>query len=151
MREIKDFIYRLLREDAKISISPSLGYYLGEIETEPYGIYYINTPKKPNFPLIIFKEQSIERDKRFAVNEAQMYESAFVFTVYGKKKELILDRIFHLLDNYKFGNLNRQTATDYCIILDCKQEWESSDMFDENFGEYYRQAQYRVKFRRILI
>lgn len=175
MEEIKSKIYNLLKVDAQISETDkgrrsfdkyffvdsflnkylfglfyrsSLGYYLNQRLIEPYGIWYVNTPKIPKFPLIIFSEEDTTRDKRFYGKETQMFETLFAFWAYGKERDCILDRINFLLEDYKFGNENRQSGTDNCIVLSCKEEFRSSDMYDENFGEYFKQSRYRIKFRR---
>jgi len=122
---IKEALVKILTDDAKIPDAGHLGSLLEHTGTPPYGIYYMNPPDKPKFPLITYYEIS-------ASGHMPKVE-AFNFTVWGGDPTMIHNIIFNLLDRKSLG------VTENIALL---WDWLGPVIFDQDFLIYVRVARY---------
>ena len=121
---LKEYIYQTLRDD-----DGGLHTLLSKIAT-PYGVYFMNPPESPDFPIITyFINAQIGRFPR---------EIPFMITAWGNNYEAIQDRIYTLLHN------QMAEVTDYKTLF-LKWDWASPEMWDDNYKVYFRQDRFLAK------
>lgn len=117
---LKEFVYQTLRDD------DTLHTLLGKTET-PYGIYWLNPPRKPPFPIITYFINSQSGDFPRVI--------PFNITCWTKQFGEVLDRVYTLLHDAAV------TVDDYGFVL-IKYDWSSSEMYDDDFKIWHRQDRF---------
>jgi len=128
MATVKEAIYKILQDDAKLPGVTHLGGLLGHTGQSPYGVYFMNPPEKPNFPLITYHEIS-------ASGSIPRIEG-FNFTVWCDNYEAIHELIYNLLHKKPLG-----TTTDVANIV-LKWNWAGPPIFDQNYNIYTKTHRY---------
>lgn len=117
-----------MTDDAKLSEEGHLGHLLGHIGQWPYGIYFMNPPEKPDFPLVTYNAIS-------ASGWMPRIEG-FNFTVWGGDCEAIHELIYGLLHEKPLGDT---TGVKNVALL---WNWAGPEIFDQNFSVYCRTHRY---------
>lgn len=131
MATLREAIYKILSDDAKLSAAGTLGNLLGYHATnKPNCVYFMNPPEEPELPLLTY----------FISSENDNFPRTilFNFTAWGNNFEAILRRVYTLLQKKI-----EITATDYstkALLFD----WQSADMWDDDLKCYYKQTGYRA-------
>lgn len=126
MATLRATIYQTLRDDDVATVG--LNDLLGKTAT-PFGIYWMNPPENPDFPIITY----------FVNTQSGNFPRTITFniTAWTGNFVAILDRVFTLLHDKTIA------VDDYGFVL-IKYDWSSPDMLDENFRIHYRQDRYLV-------
>lgn len=133
MATLRQRVYVILRTDAANGTAGHLGDLLGHTAATPYGVYFMNPPETPVFPLITYSIiSSAGRMPRI---------EAFTFTVWGvaDKIDPILESIRSLLHEQIIGD-----TTDVKVVQ-MMENWIGPFLFDQNYEVYARTARYLVK------
>ena len=133
MATLRQRIYSILRTAAADDSAGHLGNLLEHAETTPYGVFFINPPKKPAFPLITYSIiSSAGRMPRV---------EAFTFTAWGASDKVgpILELIRGLLHEKSLGS-----TTDVKPVK-MMENWIGPYLYDQNYEVYARTARYLVK------
>ena len=134
MATVKEAIYAILQTDAQISGSDHLGGLLGHRSQSPYGIYFMNPPEKPDFPLITYYE--------IAASGRILRVEGFNFTVWCDDYEAIHELIYDLLHKQSLGTT---TGVENVVL---EWNWAGPPIFDQNYNiltKIHRYLQYGVK------
>lgn len=132
MASVKETIYALLKTDAADSGAGHLGNLLGHTAATPYGVFLVNPPEKPNFPLITYSVINESGRSPFPRN------IIIEITVWGGDCDAIHDLIHGLLNNVAI-------VTTGIIALMLKWISAGPDMFDENHKVYVKKHQYLIR------
>ena len=131
MATVRKALYNLLRSDAEDGTEGHLGNLLGHTSA-PYGVFFMNPPKKPHFPLITY--QVIGETGNFPLPRDMFVD----ITVWGGDCDAIQDIIYSLLND-------AQVATTDLIVLMLKWVWAGPDIFDDNYKRYTRRHRFQIK------
>lgn len=147
MDVIKSMLYTVMRDDTTATIG--LRALLSQ-STTPYGIYHANLPDNVNFAsskkYITYYQLTGEFDTSYPRNNytTMPKQETYQITVWGgdttTSNEKILNRIKYLLDG-KHKTTNPTSDADVFMI---KCEWESEDLWDNDYRIFYKSARYRV-------
>ena len=120
---LKEYIYQRLRDNTTL-------HTLLSKSALPYGVYFMNPPESPDFPIITYfinaQAGRLPRD------------IPFMITAWGDNYEAIQDRIYTLLHN------QMAEVTDYKTLF-LKWDWASPEMWDDNYKVYFRQDRFLAK------
>ena len=130
MATVNEAICSILNADAQITTSGCLGNLLGKYTTKPYGVYFINPPNAPIFPIITYSE--------VAASGRMPVTVAINFTAWGNNYEAILNRIYILLHEKIIGSTTGLTA------VQIMWNWSGPVIFDENFKVHAQTHRYLV-------
>ena len=136
MATVKEAIYKILQDDAKIADAGHLGNLLGHTSASPYGIYFMNPPEKPDFPLITYHEVS-------ASGRMPRIEG-FNFTVWCDNYEAIHELIYDLLHEQPLGATPTTGVQDVALMWN----WAGPPIFDQNYNiltKIHRYLEFGVK------
>jgi len=131
MSTLRQRIYKVLKDDAKIGTVGHLGNLLGHTTTDPYGVYFVHPPEKPIFPLITYQDLS-------SAGRMPRVE-AFNFTVWSGSVNAVLELIYGLLHEKHLGD-----AIDVQPVQ-MLWNWSGPTIFDENYEVYVRTSRFLVK------
>lgn len=134
MATVKEAIYKLLQDDAKLAGAAHLGGLLGHRGASPYGVYFMSPPEKPDFPLITYYEIS-------AAGIMPRVEG-FNFTVWCDDYEAVHELIYGLLHEKSLGTT---TGVENITLV---WNWAGPPIFDQNYNIYtkvHRYLQWGVK------
>ena len=125
---LKQAIYKVLQDDSKIATAGHLGNLLVHTSQSPYGVFFINPPVKPEFPLITYQEISAAgRMPRLDV---------FNFTVWGDNYEAIHELIYGLLHE-------KAVISDTGVYsVQLMWNWAGPVIFDEGYRIYTQVQRY---------
>jgi len=120
---IRELVYKTMRDDV------TLRALLSKTVT-PYGIYLVNPPKVPKFPIITY----------FVNAQTGRFPRSIPFdiTAWGNNYVAIQDRIYTLFNNQV------TSVTDYHNLM-MKWDWASPELYDMNYKIYFQQSRYLVK------
>lgn len=127
----KAAIYKALSDDAKLPGAGHLGNLLGHTSESPYGIFFMNPPEIPDFPLITYNEIS-------AVGRMPRID-AFNFTVWGSDYEAIHELIYDLLHEQAI------TSDSSVYIVQLMWNWAGPAVFDQDHHIYAQTQRYISK------
>ena len=134
MATLKEAIYKLLQDDAKLHNGTELGSLLGKYATAPYGIYFTTPPVEPAPPVVTYfiNAQAIRSQ------ELSLRDIFINITAWGANFEAVITRIYDLL------NGARLTTTDFLTLM---LYWDGAgpELFDEDLHCYYRQDRFFAK------
>jgi hypothetical protein len=125
---VKDAIFNILSNDAKIATAGHLGNLLGHTTTNPYGIYFMSPPEISTFPIITYNSLG-------AAGIMPRIE-AYNFTVWGGDCDAILNIVENLLNKKPLGSTS---PVNNIVLL---WDWDGPDIFDDNFKVYTRSTRY---------
>ena len=128
MATVKESIYTILQDSAKLSASGNLGNLLGHTSQSPYGVFFMNPPEKPDFPLITYNEIS-------ASGRMPRIEG-FNFTVWADNYEAVHEIVYGLLHGQSLGTT---TGVGNVALL---WNWAGPAIFDQNYNIYTRVHRY---------
>jgi len=131
MATIKEAIYSILSTDAQNGNVGHLGNLLGHTGDSPYGVFFMNPPEEPNFPLITYSEVS-------GAGSMPKIE-AFNFTVWGNNYEAIHELIYGLLHKQPLGTT---TGTQ---VVQLMWNWYGPVVYDQNYYIYVQTHRYLSK------
>jgi len=131
---LRESIYKLLQDDAKLHTGTELGSLLGHYGTAPYGVFFGNPPASPSLPLVtyFFSSQTGRRPREIYIN----------ITAWGNNFEAIQNRIYTLLHK---ATIN---STDYFTLM-LKWDWAGPEIFDDNLKCYVNQHRFIAKGMRL--
>lgn len=133
MATLKELFWGVLATDAQSEAEGSLGALMGHATTTPYGVYHIQPPDKPIFPLVTYQIIG-------AVN--RLPRDIYVnIKAWANNYEAILERIYTLLEDQP-GLLG--AATDF-HILELRWNWAGPEVMDEEYQIWHQTHRYRLK------
>lgn len=130
MATLKEAIYKILQDDAKLSTTGHLGNLLGKSTVAPYGVYYQNPPTTPVAPYITYSVVSM--------SERMPRVIAYNVMVWGDNFEAIHKLVYGLLHK------KRLVITDYSSPM-IFWDWSAPEMWHEDLKIYFQQQRYIVK------
>jgi len=132
---LKEAIYKLLQDDAKLHTGTELGSLLAHYAASPYGIFFSTPPAEPSLPLVTYfiSGQSVGGNSNAA--ERDIFINV---TAWGSNFEAVQNRIYALLHNA------RLVTTDYQMLM---IQWDQAlaELWDAELKCYYRQDRYWLK------
>jgi len=133
MATVLEILVSTLQADAQLFSVGSLGALLGHQAVAPYGIFFAGPPSAPIFPLVTWYPTG---------SMGKMPRSTYLtFTAWGHQYDLVLDRIYQLLNNKASLFV---AATDFHIV-ECAWSWGGPEVEDPSY-EIYTQS-HRYVFR----
>lgn len=131
MATVKEAIHKILKDDAFDAGAGHLGNLLEHTST-PYGVFFMNPPKKPSFPLITYKVGG--KSGRSPIP----YDVFVDVKVWGGDCDAIQELVYGLLNN------TRIVATDMTPMM---LKWISAgpDIFDDNYKIYIREDRFYIR------
>ena len=126
----KEAIYSILSTDAQNAAAGHLGNLLGHTGTAPYGIYYMNPPERPDFPLVTYFEVGASGRKPTI--------EAIHITAWSNDFEEIHGLIYGLLHEKPLG------ATTGIETVQLLWNWAGPDIHDGNHQIYTKMHRYLV-------
>lgn len=132
---LRELIYKVLQDDAKSAVAGSLGVLLAHTDVSPYGVYFMNPPKEPSFPLLTYfiNAESGRLPRVITLNVTAWH-------VKPDEVDLILARVYTLLHRQQ---VSLTTATDFDVKR-VEWNWGSPDMYDEEGKVYLRQFRFLI-------
>lgn len=132
MATVRAAIYKLLQDDAKIGTEGHLGSLLGHTSDPPYGVFFMNPPEKPKFPLITYS--TVGETGSFPLPHDMFVD----ITVWGGDCDAIQDVVYNLLNDA------RVITTDLIVLM---LRWIKAgpDIFDDNYKVYTRKHGFQIK------
>ena len=128
MATVREAILSILKTSGALTGAGSLGSLLGHSTTTPYGVYFMNPPEKPDFPLVTYHSIS--------ARGTMPRIEGFNFTAWGDNFEAIQEVIYDLLHGKTLG-----VTTDVANIM-LKWDWAGPDIFDANYKIYVKTVRY---------
>ncbi len=131
---LREALYKILQDDAKLSAAGTLGALLGQSSSAPYGVYFMQPPDKPILPCLtyFFNAQAQRFPRLIPVN----------ITVWGNTNlDVIQQRINALLDENTTGF---SSITDF-TVLSCKWNWAAPDRWQETLKCYLQQHRFVIQ------
>jgi len=151
MDVVKQMIYVAIRDDDKATVG--IRALLDNTTTTPYNVYHANLPDNVDFSsdqkYITYFQVTGDYDPTFPRhNFATMAkQETYQITAWGgdatTSNDKILDRVRYLLE----GKHGTTDPTSDAAVHNIKCEWESPDLYDEEYRIYYKQARFRVWLR----
>lgn len=132
MATVRAAIYKILQDDAKIGAEGHLGNLLNHTSDPPYGVFFVNPPETPNFPLITY--QVIGETGKFPFPRDMFMD----VTAWGDSCDAIQEVVHTLLDDA------RVTATDLVVLM-LRWIWAGPDIFDDNYKVYTRRHRFQIR------
>lgn len=132
---LKEAIYKLLQDDAKLHTGTELGTLLGHYSAAPYGVYFSTPPAEPSLPLVTYFLSGQSAGGNANAAERDIFVN---ITAWGSNFESVQNRIYTLLHNV------RLSTSDYHMLL---VQWDQAlaELWDEQLKCYYRQDRYWLK------
>ena len=131
---LRELLYGILRTDAQSAVAGSLGTLLAHTTVSPYGVYFMNPPKEPVFPLLTY----------YFGAEVDWIPRVMTLNIVAWSADDLYDELLkrtYTLLHHKEVNLIAATDFD---IKKIEWNWDSPDMYDEEFKVYLRQQRYLI-------
>jgi len=155
MDKIKDMIYTALRDDSTATIG--IRALLGNTTATPYNVYHANLPDPLDFAsskkYITYFQLSGDFDTTYPRNNFSTMpkQETYQITVWGgdttTSNDKILDRVRYILE----GKHKTTNPTSDAKVFSIKCEWESADMWDDDYRIFYKSARFRIWLQDVTI